>query len=189
MTQPAMRIFAILLGAAGLLLPAGAVAGAIESAYTPLVLDSCDDVTPPEMADHGAVFRCEGYGGTEVRVAEGDLRMFVSYGKGAGDQTAARQTLPVFNSIGETLEWRLEDGKPFATILRFRWDNDGTSRGSTLVVTKLGETDSCHVAYVRAENNADANRLAREVADEDARRFSCKRDRPRTYGVDGKPID
>lgn len=176
------------LGSAGLLVAPAAIAEPIESAYTPLVLERCDNITPAEMADHGAVFRCAGYGGTDVRVAEGDLRMFVSYGTGADDQTAAGQTLPAFNSIGETLEWRLDDGTPFATILRFRWDSDG-AKGSTLVVTKLGKTDSCHVAYVQAESNADANSLARELADKDARRFSCKRDRPRTYGPDGKPID
>ncbi|ODR95841.1 hypothetical protein AUC70_02975 [Methyloceanibacter stevinii] len=61
--------------------------------------------------------------------------------------------------------------------------------GSTLVVTKLGNTNACHVAYVRAEENPDANKLAREIADNDARRFSCERDRPRTYGPGGQPVD
>ena len=50
----------------------------------PLVLDKCDDVTLPEMEERGAVFRCQGYGGIAVRVAEGDLRMFVSYRDRAG---------------------------------------------------------------------------------------------------------
>ena len=196
MTGQAARIFgkvlvavlSAILGAAGLVLAPAAIAGPVESAYTPLVLEKCDNITPSEMAEHGAVFRCAGFGGTDVRVAKGDLRMFVSYGKRAADQAAAGQTLPAFNSIGERLEWRIKDGKAFATILRFRWDGDG-AKGSTLVVTKLGKTDSCHVAYVQAEKNPHANRLAREVADEDARRFSCKRDQPRTYGPDGKPID
>jgi hypothetical protein len=80
------------------------------------------------------VFRCKGFGGLDVRVAEGDLRMFVSYGPDAAAQTAAQQTVPAFNTTGETLEWRLADGEPFATILRFHWDSDG-AKGSTLVVT------------------------------------------------------
>lgn len=189
MTGPGSRTFAAILAGAGLLVPAAPAAGAAESAYTPLVLEKCDAVTPPAMAEQGAVFRCKGYGGMAVRVAEGDLRMFVSYGNRARDQTAARQTLPMFNTTGETLEWRVEDGKPVATILRYHWDSDGLSKGSTLVVTKLGETDACHVAYVRAEANPDANRLAREIADKDARRFSCERDRPRTYGPGGQPVD
>ncbi|MEZ5829164.1 MAG: hypothetical protein R3D30_03190 [Hyphomicrobiales bacterium] len=165
-----------------------ASAEAISSAYTPLKLKLCKDVTLPEAREYGGVFECEGYGGTLVRVAEGDLRMFVSYGPNAADQTAAQETLPQFNTIGETLEWRLASGKPFATILRFRWDSDN-GEGSTLVVTKLGKGDSCHVAYIVATGNPNANLLAREVADSQARGFSCKRDRPRRYGPDGRQAD
>jgi len=165
-----------------------AAAGTIESTYTPLDLDGCTNITPPDAPDDSAVFRCEGLGGMAVRVAEGDLRMFVSYGPHAAEQTAARQTLPVFNMIGKTLEWRLDDGAPFATILRYRWDSDN-GEGSTLVVTTLGDADACHVAYVRATENPNANALAREVADSQARGFVCGRDKPRTYGADGKQID
>ena len=140
MTRQHIRILTVLLGA-GLLgsgwpLAPVQAAGVVESAYTPLVLDKCGNVTPPDMEERGAVFRCEGYGGIAVRVAEGDLRMFVSYGDRAEDQTAASQTLPAFNATGETLEWRLEDGKPFARILRYHRDSDGLSRRSTLVITK-----------------------------------------------------
>jgi len=176
------------LGAIVLVLPllsSGVMAEEISSVYTPLKLKACENITPPEMAEYGGVFRCEGYGGTNVRVAEGDLRMFVSYGPGAADQTAASQTLSAFNTTGETLEWRLKDGAPFATILRFHWDSDG-AKGSTLVVTKLGQADSCHVAHVMATGNPNANLLAREIADGQARGFDCKRDRVRSYGADGK---
>ncbi|MEM7399315.1 MAG: hypothetical protein AAF354_10270 [Pseudomonadota bacterium] len=188
MTTTRTSICSLAAGIAGLLMAPAAVAGTIESVYTPLVLEECENTTPPEIAEHGAVFTCEGHGGLDVRVAEGDLRMYVSYGDGAGSQTAAGQTIPAFNTTGETLEWRLIDGRPFATILRLRWDSDGR-KGSTLVVTKLGEADACHVAYVQATENPDANVLAREIADADARRFSCARDRARTYGADGQPIN
>ncbi len=82
MTRQHIRILTVLLGA-GLLgsgwpLAPVQAAGVVESAYTPLVLDKCGNVTPPDMEERGAVFRCEGYGGIAVRVAEGDLRMFVS---------------------------------------------------------------------------------------------------------------
>ena len=171
------------------LLSSGAVAEEISSVYTPLKLEACENVTPPEAAEFGGVFRCKGYGGTDVRVAEGDLRMFVSYGPDAGSQTVASQTLPAFNTTGETLEWRLaNDGEPFATILRFHWDSDG-AKGSTLVVTKLGTEDSCHVAHVMATGNPNANALAREIADGQARGFDCKRDRMRSYGADGEQAD
>lgn len=174
------------------LLPAGTAAEEIGSVYTPLKLDDCKNVTPPEAAEYGGVFRCKGYGGMDVRVAEGDLRMFVSYGPEAENQTAAQQALPAFNTTGETLEWRLaaEGGRktPFATILRFHWDSNG-AKGSTLVVTKLGQADACHVAYVMATGNSNANVLAREIADRQARGFDCKRDRVRHYGADGSQTD
>ena len=163
-----------------------AAAETIQSAYTSLKLEGCENITPPEAAEHGGVFQCAGLDGMDVRVAEGDLRMFVSYGPNAATQTAAAQTLPAFNTTGETLEWRLANGEPFATIVRFHWDSDG-AKGSTLVVTTLGESDACHVAYVMATGNANA--LARAVADGQARGFDCARDRPRTYGPDGKQID
>jgi hypothetical protein len=170
-----------------MLVPAAA-AEEIASVYTPLKLDKCKDVTPEDAKDYGTVWRCGGYGGIDVRVAEGDLRIFVSYGPKAETQTAAYETLPQFNSIGETLEWRLAGGKPFATILRFRWDSDN-GEGSTLVVTKLGKDDACHVAHVVATGNPKSNELARQIADGQARNFVCKRDKVRTYGPDGKQID
>ncbi|MET0687848.1 MAG: hypothetical protein ABWY38_01405 [Methyloceanibacter sp.] len=46
----------------------------ISSAYTALELDKCKDVTPDDAKDYGTVWRCEGYGGIDVRLAEGDLR-------------------------------------------------------------------------------------------------------------------
>ena len=166
----------------------GATAETISSVYTTLKPTACEDVTPEEAREYGSVFTCKGYDDIDVRVAEGDLRMFVSYGPGAAKQTAATETLPQFNTIGDTLEWRLADGKPFATILRFRWDSDN-GQGSTLVVTKLGRSDACHVAYVMATGNPNANVLARKVADTIARGFNCADDRIHRYGPAGNRTD
>ena len=58
-------------------------------------------------------------------------------------------------------------------------------RGSTLVVTKLGQDDACHVAYVEATGNPQANEQARAIADRDARSFRCKTDKAKTYGAAG----
>ena len=160
----------------------------ISSVYTSLDLERCKDATPKDMEDFGSVSICPGYDGIDVRVAEGDLRIFVSYGPKADTQTAAYETIPRFNTIGETLEWRLkrEGGKlkPFATILRFRWDADG-QKGSTLVVTKLGPDDACHVAYVEASSNPKANEQARAIADQEAGAFRCQKDKPKHYGTSG----
>jgi hypothetical protein len=165
-----------------------AAAEEFASVYTSLDLARCKDVTPADMKDYGTVFRCKGYDGIDVRVAEGDLRIFVSYGPNADTQTAAYETIPQFNTIGETLEWRLRrDGgrmTPFATILRFSWSVDGKT-GSTLVVTKLGKDDACHVAYVEASGNPKANEQARAIADKDAGAFTCKRDKAKPYGSGG----
>jgi hypothetical protein len=161
----------------------------ISSAYTALEVDKCKDVTPADAKDYGTVWRCEGYDDIDVRVAEGDLRIFVSFGPNAENQTAAQETLPQFNTIGEKLEWRLvKDGDkqtPFATILRYGWKVDGRS-GGTLVVTKLGKDDACHMAYVAASGNPKANEQARAIADKDARKFVCKRDTAKHYDATGK---
>ena len=60
--------------------------------------------------------------------------------------------------------------KPFATILRYSWSNpDG--EGETLVVTKLGRREVCHMDYVQASGNPRANEQARALADAGA--FDC----------------
>jgi hypothetical protein len=160
----------------------------ISSVYTELDFAKCKDATPDDMKDYGSISICPGQDGIDVRVAEGDLRMFVSYGPNAATQTAAYETVSRFNSIGETLEWRGAKAagrwSPFATILRFKWEVDG-EKGSTLVVTKLGADDACHVAYVEAAGNPQANEQARAIADRDARAFRCKIDKAKSYGTAG----
>ena len=183
LTSPRLPI--LLLALAFPLVPWPASAAEIESVYTKLDLKQCQDVTPDDVKDYGSVALCPGHDGVVVRVAEGDLRIFVSYGPNAANQTATYETIPQFNTIGETLEWRVKrEGdklKPFATILRFSWDVDG-KKGSTLVVTKLGKDDACHMAYVAASGNPKANEEARAIADRDAGAFTCKQDRAKHYG-------
>ncbi|MBK5196790.1 MAG: hypothetical protein JJE37_00710 [Methyloceanibacter sp.] len=160
----------------------------VSSVYTAHDLAKCADITPADAKDYGTVWRCKGYEGIDVRMAEGDLRIFVSYGPKAETQTAANATLPQFNNIGDTLEWRLAKAggrwKPFATILRFSWGVDDR-KGATLVVTKLGKDDACHLAYVEAAGNPKANDQARVIAARDARGFDCKGSMAKHYGVDG----
>lgn len=153
MRRPLSFFLPCLLAAALAAPPSGARAEEISSVYTPLDLARCKDVTPEDVKEYGTVWRCPGHDGIDVRVAKGDLRIFVSYGPKAETQTAAYETVSQFNTIGDKLEWRVakENGrlKPFATILRFNWSVDGKT-GSILVVTKLGKEDSCHIAYVKA---------------------------------------
>jgi len=159
------------------------------SVYTKLLLDQCrQEPIDPEDPLMSRTWWCEGYAGIPVQVSEGDERFLVSYGEGAEDQPAASQTLPAFNYINETLEWRLDpSGKPFATILRFFTNPGGMGEEvQILVITRLGGVgEVCHMGYVNASINADANALAREVADNGARDFDCASDHALEYGLTG----
>jgi hypothetical protein len=176
-----------------LLLAAAGPSAAAEntSAYTKLDLDKCRaQPTDPDDPVQTGIWLCSGYAGIKVRAEEADLRFYVSYGARADQEPAAHQTVPAFNTIGETVEWRL-DGKqrPIATILRFHTGSDDTSAGSTLVVTRLGPPGGvCHVGYVDAVDNPRANEIARAVADRVAGDFSCEKDEALSYGTDGEPI-
>jgi hypothetical protein len=169
---------------AALLAPAALAAS--DSAYTRLAGDGAHCTTLEDKPDEGGSFlqRCAGFQGNAVFVAEGDLRTFVSYGWNARAEKAASQTFPAFNTIGDTLEWRLKDGKPVATILRWKIDGgEGMPKGEVLVVTQLNEGNQCWIAEVSASMNANANELARQAADELAGTFDCENEMPRVYGT------
>jgi hypothetical protein len=116
------------------------------------------------------------------------------FGPRAATEIAARETLTPFNDFYKgVIEWRLEkqDGKarPFAAIARWNVaraaDNlgkNGKVSGRVLVVTRLGPGAVCHVGYVDALANANANDLAREIADKHARPFECGKDKPVILG-------
>lgn len=77
------------------------------SVYTDLDLAACRQ-EPPVADDplESGVWWCDGHDGVPVRVSEGDLRFFVSYGENAAKETAASETLPAFNTLGRKIEWR-----------------------------------------------------------------------------------
>jgi hypothetical protein len=162
-------------------------AGAAESAYTDFNPKKCRHTPGTEVEDYGE-WRCKGFKGIPIHMSAGDQRIYVSYGRNAKDEPAASQTLASFNGEGRRIEWRLENGKPFATIMR--WSTTGTDekgnlvRGSTLVVTKLGRNGVCHVGYVDGQAN-NANELAREIADKHARNFNCEKDKHIVLGEQG----
>lgn len=154
-----------------------------QPAYTDVDLDQC---TLIEADDFGSRWACPGHKGIPVMIAEGDLRFFVSYGLRSTEEKAAEQTLPPFNRLGEKIEWRISNAsgqwKPFATILRYYTQREsGEEENQVLVVTRIEEGATCHVAYIDAKANADANELAREAADEKAPGFDCA-DEPEIIG-------
>jgi hypothetical protein len=154
-----------------------------QSTYTDLNLDDCSVVIADDM---GATWTCPGYKGIPVMVSEGDLRFFISYGLRMTEEPAASQTLPPFNYVGKRIEWRLAmqggELKPLATILRFFTQREeGEDEAQVLVVTRLELGATCHVAYIDATANSDANELARQAADEIAPDFDCA-DAPEILG-------
>jgi hypothetical protein len=187
MTRP-LTILAVLA-----LLPTQALGqsnAAVESAYTTFDSDKCRHARGRDVEDYGS-WLCRGFGDIPVWLGAGDQRMFVSFGRNAAREPAAGETIAGFNDAYKgTIEWRLErkpDGKlkPFATILRWNFmtnPDDRRASGRKLVVTRLGPGGVCHVGYVDARANPDANELARKLADEKARTFRCGIDKPQSVG-------
>ena len=184
MMMPAMLVAVSLLGA-------GAQANPVKSLYTTVDLKECKQV---KRHRDGNAWECAGLPGFPVYIAEGDLRQFVSVGTKPEQRRAARQTLGPFNTIFEagshraTIEWRFErKGErqiPYAAIIRFHTTSDA-GRGDVLVVFKVMEYDTCHIAYVDALANEEPAALARRIADREARSFDCSRP-PRAEGERGK---
>ena len=166
-----------------------------DSAYTKLNLDN-DCVFHSEY-ELGASAYCSGYKGYPVHFSEGDLRQMVRFGH-LRSLLGQWESFGQFNRIGDTIEWRLENGRPYAAILRWfieNTDDNGEQskavEGQVLVVSKVADgyneiLGSCVVGYIDAQANSNANDIAREVADNLARNFTCINDRPSYYGTRGK---
>jgi len=165
------------------LAPAAATAGDITSVYSELDLGHCQKLALFEDEGEGGEWSCPGIEDHDVRVWEGDLRSYVGFGKDAPRQCSSMETFGAFNSLGPRVEWRMKDGKPFATILR--WFTEQHTEGNPikqnwLVVTKLDDKGACHIAYVDTRYT-DANEVARQRADEQAASFNCARDMPEIF--------
>ncbi|MEN0000492.1 MAG: hypothetical protein AAF940_06370 [Pseudomonadota bacterium] len=174
---------------------APAAAQSISSVYTKLdVGETCTEIDANEI---GASFACDGHPGYGFLLDEYDLRTSIFYGY-VGDWygEGAWESFQSFNGVNDTIEWRLHDGVPRATILRWFIDNPDPNtgapseqtRGQVLVVSKVaqpGEGEGCVVAYVDARVNSDANALAREAADQLYATFQCRVDEPAFIGERG----
>ena len=148
------------------------------STYTDISFSNC--ITLSTDPGYSAERACPGYKGYPLLIGEGDLRMFVSYGFNARNEKAASQTLPNFNTIGEKLEWLIADHpdlgeQPVASILRYHLDRSEGFIPDTqvLVITKIEPGNTCHVAYIDAVANQNANVLARNTAAELVPGWDC----------------
>lgn len=178
-----IKLLAITLLAGALTAPAQA---AFTSAYTDINLDQCLVL---DSDDFGSSWSCPGYKGFPLLVSEGDLRFSLRFGFNI-DKEPRGQTLGPFNHLGAKLEWRLSNAMgrwmPIATIVRYHTADPetGKDKGQVLVVTQLVEGNTCHIAYIDALANSDANALAREVADASGD-FNCASEEIQTIGKFG----
>ena len=100
-----------------------------------------------------------------------------------------------FNRTGDTVEWLLRNGVPYAAILRWYIENsngegvaDTSVEGQVLVISTVADHDnpvSCVVGYVDARANPSANAQAREIADQFAMTFRCGIDQAEFHGIRG----
>lgn len=108
----------------------------------------------------------------------------------------AFESFSAFNRVNTKIEWRLNGtGTPVAAILRWFIENPGPSgspspesTGQVLVISRVGTAaypGSCFVGMVDAKATADANRVARQVADDIADTFDCGMQPPEWYGKRG----
>ena len=145
--------------------------GGVRSAYTELV--GCEIIETSEESND-FVKRCSGYRGTPLYVSRGDLRYDVDVGVRNNDF----ETPGGFNGLGETVEWRLRDGQPFAAIVRYEVEGPGgtaAERRSDLAVIRVGREGApgCLVGYAPADAAPDQNTAARRLADQEAAGFDC----------------
>jgi hypothetical protein len=161
------------------------------SAYTRIDLRRDCAHRPGRSEEDYGQWRCKGLAGMPIWASAGDQRMYVSFGPRAEKEPAAGQTLAPFNHFyAGAIEWRIAGGRPFATIVRWKYKTEADrdtpdASGEALVVTRLPPGPVCQVGYVDARANADANELARRIADERARRFVCGVDKPAILGKIG----
>lgn len=167
---------------------------AFESIYQDLDLDKDCKLLGSEEAAESASWQCKGYKEYPVWFSEGDLRQSIFYGH-VGDwyQKGAWESFGPFNHFSGRIEWLVENGGAAAAITRFFVDNseepNDATRGQILVISKVGQPgagDACVIGYVDARANKDPNVLARKVAEDKVRSFTCRTDEPVYHGERGK---
>jgi hypothetical protein len=131
-----------------------------------------------------ADWTCKGVG-RDVSLVNAITRAGAIFGKDGENEPPYSPDQPF---IGKKIEWRLQDGHPYATIYRAYVSIEVPKPGrldyitkQVLVVTKLDGENACHMAYVDASIKG-ANAKAAEVADANAVSFKCGLDKPQRIG-------
>jgi hypothetical protein len=192
-----LAVTALLSAAPGLF--SSANAQTIGSSYSSTAPKDCRMIGKPSELDGSTTRVCPGKSGLVVLISEDDLRETVSVGRNraqAAKEPAAQVWFGPFNSTTNTVEWRALDGKPFAIIQRWHIADNGDQDKSgrpiakpMLAVTRLPPGEVCHIAYVDAQANPNANELARKAADDLARDFKCGKDEVKVIGESGRAVE
>ncbi|WP_339749072.1 hypothetical protein [uncultured Maricaulis sp.] len=164
--------------------------GANDSAYVRVF----DDCTTREAEDDPVFYSdCAGYGAWTVHILAGEHGAAVAYSR-RGLEAQWSESPPrvgVFQDLGQVMEWRLDaSGTAFATIHRSIFTGFQAGEGGQyLTVTALrpeGELGACHVAYVEAAQQPNANQIARDAADYLAPDWQCGVDEPIVFDLDSE---
>ena len=153
-----------------------------ESYYTSILENKCKTSEVFEM-NMGSAQRCKGFANIEVQVVDDDLRMSLTLHRDKREYPLyfSQTITPFFSSLGDTLEWRYEKGKPhtpLAMIARVNADMEVETdkdipkfkQLSYLAVSKITKKDVCVIAKIPPQKNQ--NILAREMADK-AQKIPC----------------
>lgn len=166
------------------LVPAAALADGNTSASTKRDLaKTCTQAEEGDGYTDAGSWSCPGLGNIKMLVAVSDDRSFLGFGRKPAESCAYAKTFARFNTALSPVEWRLRNGKPFATIQRWRVSTDDEGGSVTwlvvtaLVVTALKGGEACHIHSV-AGSNPEANVQARRAADELVPDFDCESDVP-----------
>lgn len=131
-----------------------------------------------------AAWRCHGPAGYGASFFDEGNTVSVAFGPFGREEPLINNDLMWRGAdkvFGDKLEWRMEDGKPYAAILRV-WRIDADAYGEPavqgLLVAKVTPSGSCKIGVVNAER-PDANAAARKLADT-APAFRCGVDRPQS---------
>ena len=119
--------------------------------------------------------RCpSGPNGWPVTIVYEDARAIVMFGRQAESGGVVIGTLNgTFADPHGVIEWRLLNGRPFAVIHRYFFDNR-----QALTIHRLnGDMTSCVAAVVNVERGHDANAEAVRIADEIVPTFRCASDK------------
>ena len=136
----------------------------ITSAFTKT--DNCTSLA--ERAEEYEVQRCKGVAGVPLFIQDGDNRFDISAGVNDDGEDFCGSPSCAFNYPGDTVEWRLLGGKPFAIIFRIitdpaDWGETKLKKSSLLMVETIGKKP-CRVAEIPGDT-PNANAAARKAAD------------------------